>query len=617
MNSLRLALSAADPGLRRLAAAVRATVSFTLVAIVLIVACALLGVGTSLALPGLVVAAVGSMTIGMGPRERRRFVPLLALAATGSGGVVIGVLVLGDPIWSAIALLGIAVVLIASTLLGTAGTIAALGAAAGFCAAAIVRPVWNDVPLAVGSVVEGAGVTVLVLSVLLRYRPRSQARRMMGALRDLAGQMPLAVAGGALTARRHLDALEAAISAARARIAADPDGWPERLGLGDGGALADLGARFETAVATALGTGDTTELDRLVADPLLHSTFSKPDAPALARGRVSPLDEPHAPVALDWRRAGRSLLSIATQLLVTVAVCLVAAQLIDPRHGYWAVLAGVVMLFGVTSAAASLSKGYRRLLGGAGGLAAGVTLAALVTDNVILLVVVALVALFFQQYVAEVAYGGSVFFLAMLVAVLFGQTTDDALSTLGPRVLLTAIGALVGVGVGLTVLPARTGENLRRRADDAIAEVATTLAEMSAGARVDVVTLAGREAFARLVVLRSEAKAALRGWPLSRHQRILDEQIGAGAVVARELRAAVHDYRSRVMDKPGYRDAVDALIAKVGAVRAELTGGPDLRGAGTKAREVAPSVVERTAPEHGLVRLELAIDGLAVALRAG
>lgn len=611
MNSLRLALSAADPGLRRLGSAVRAAVSFALVAAALSTACALLGVGWSLAIPGMLVAAVGSATIGMGRRERRRFVPLLLLAVTGSLGVILGVVVLDEPLWSAIAFFGLAVVVMASTLLGTAGAISALGGVAGFSSAAIVRLTWTDVPLAIGSVVIAAGITVLVLSVLLRYRPRSQARRISAALRDLADQMPRAVAGGPLTARRHLDALEAAISATRARIAADPDGWPDSLSRGDGAALADLGARFESAVTAALA-GHPVELDALVLDPLLRSPETAP------RARPSTLDEPHAPVTLDWRRVGRSLLSSSTQLLATVALSLAVAQLIDPRHWYWAVLAAAIMLFGTTSAAASLSQGYRRMLGAVIGLPAGVLLAVLVHDNLILLSIVALVSLFFMQYVAEVAYGGAVLFLAILLSVLFGQTSDDVFETLGPRLLLTLAGAVIGAAVGFAVLPARAGATLRGHADAALAEIATTLEAMSAGARVDVVTLAGRDAFARFVTLRAETHAAVRGWPLSRHQRILDEQIGAGAVVARELRAAVHDYRSRVMDKPGYRAAVDAVAAKVATLRVELTGKPSLRRRSAKnASEHPLPLVAPTSPEYGLVRLELAIDGLAVALRAG
>ncbi|HWH98091.1 MAG TPA: hypothetical protein VNS80_06965, partial [Pseudolysinimonas sp.] len=223
---------------------------------------------------------------------------------------------------------------------------------------------------------------------------------------------------------------------------------------------------------------------------------------------------------------------------------------------------------------------------------------------------VALVGMFVQQYAAEVAYGVSVLGLSGLVTVLFGQTTDDVFATLPAHLLLTAAGAVIGTGVGLAVLPARIGETMRRHADAAMAEVQTTLAGMASGGRDDEVTLAGREALARFEVLRSEAKSSRRGWPLSRHERILAEQIGAGAIVARELRAAVHDYRARVVDQPGYSAAVDEVAAKVAAVRAELTGGP------SRHREEAPAS-GLTAPEHGLVRLELAIDGLAVALRAG
>jgi hypothetical protein len=605
MSTLRLAFSAADPGLRRLGAAVRATASFLVVVIALLVVCGSTGVAWSLAIPGMLVAAVGSSTIGMGLRERRRFVPLLVLAGSGSFGLVLGMLVLGDPLVSASVFFGVAVVVIASTLLGVGGTIVALGGVAGFVAAAIVRPDWADLPWALGGVIVGAGLPVLMLSVLLRYRPRIHTRRMVGSLRTLVEQMPRAVAGGGQSARRHLDALEAAISVTRARIAADPDGWPDALRRGDGAALAELGARFELAVAVALAGGGTTDLDAAVADPLLH-------APERARtpGRNSPLDQPYAPPRLDWRRAGRSLLSIATQLLTAVALSLAVAHVVDPRHWYWAVLAALVMVFGTTSAAASLSKGYRRVLGAIAGLAVGVGLSLLLGDNLILVALVAAVAMFAQHYAAELAYGVSVFALSVLMTVLFGQTTADPLATLPTHLLLTAAGAVIGTGVGFAVLPARIGDTMRRHADDAMAEVQATLSGMAAGGRGDEVTLAGREALARFEVLRSEAKSSRRGWPLSRHERILAEQIGAGAIVARELRAAVHDYRARVIDRPGYSAAVADVAAKVAGIRSDLTRGPSRSR--DEARPSAP-----TAPEHGLVRLELAIDGLADALRAG
>lgn len=606
MRTLRLALSAADPGLRRLGAAVRATASFGGVVAVLFLLCGVLRLEWWLALPGLLIAAVGSMTIGMGLRERRRFVPLLVLAGSGAVGVVIGLLVLGDPIISGIVFFALAIAVLASTLLGTAGTIVALGGVTGFTAVAIVRPAWGDLPWLLGGVIVGAVLPVLVLSVLLRYRPRIHTRRMIGSLRALVEEMPLAVAGGEQAARRHLDALEAAISATRARIAADPDGWPDALRRGDGVALADLGARFELAVPAALAGTGSTELGALVLDPLLRAPERAPTP-----GRASALDQPYAPPRLDWRRAGRSLLSIATQLLAAIALALAAAQFIDPRHWYWAVTSSVVMVFGWASAAASLSKGYRRVLGALVGLPVGVGLSLLVHDNLILVAVVAVVAMFAQQYVAELAYGISVFALTVLVTVLFGLTTDDVVETLPARLLLTVIGAVIGAAVGFAVLPARLGETLRRHADDVMAEVQTTLRGMSSGARAEEVTLAGRVALERFEVLRSEAKSSRRGWPLSRHERILAEQVGAGAVVAREVRAAVHDYRARVVDKPGYSAAVDAVATKVAAVRAELTGGPRFR------RDDAAVAAVPTSPEQGLVRLERAVDGLAVALRAG
>jgi len=602
MRELRLALYAADPGLRRLGAAVRATVSFAIIAVVLLLGVGLGGLPLELAYPGLLIASIASITTGMGLRLRLRFLPLLLLAPSAVIGLVLGVLVQPSPVLTGVVfgLLGLA--LVASTLLGRPGTVVALGGVVGFVAVSIVRPGWGDLLWASLAVLVAAGLSALILGVALRERPHHEARRMLASLRALAEQMPLALASGEGAARRHLHAFAVAISATRARIAADPDGWPERLRLGDGAALTGLEQRFERAVDDALGGRASADLGALVLDPLL----SDPDALPTLR-RPSALDAPHAPVAIDWRRVGRSLLSVGIQLGVAVVASVAVGLLIDPRLWHWCVLAALVMVFGVTSASASITKGARRLLGALIGVPVGVGLAWLVGENLIVLSVVVLVLLFAQQYVAELAYGVSILVLTVLLFVLFQQSPDSPTDTFLLRLLLTGVGGAIGAAVGFAVLPNRLGEAMRRHADAAMAEVAATLAAMQRGERAEVVTLAGRDAYERFGALRSEAQSSRRGWPLSRHHRILAEQLGAGAVLARELRAAVHDYRARVVDRPGFPSAVAAVEAKVAAVRAEVAG----------RRVPVAAEPELTPPEHGLTRLERSIDALAVALRAG
>jgi uncharacterized membrane protein YccC len=358
MRELRLALYAADPGLRRLGAAVRATVSFAIIAVVLLLGVGLGGLPLELAYPGLLVASIASITTGMGLRLRLRFLPLLLLAPSAVIGLVLGVLVQPSPVLTGVVfgLLGLA--LVASTLLGRPGTVVALGAVVGFVAVSIVRPGWGDLLWASLAVLVAAGLSALILGVALRERPHHEARRMLASLRALAEQLPLALASGEGAARRHLHAFAVAISATRARIAADPDGWPERLRLGDGAALTGLEQRFERAVDDALGGRASADLGALVLDPLL----SDPDALPTLR-RPSTLDAPHAPVAIDWRRVGRSLLSVGIQLGVAVVASVAVGLLIDPRLWHWCVLAALVMVFGVTSASASITKGARRLLG--------------------------------------------------------------------------------------------------------------------------------------------------------------------------------------------------------------------------------------------------------------
>ena len=604
MRDLRLAFLAADPGLRRLGAAIRAAVSFALSALVLLLGFGLGGLPLDLAVPGLLVAAVASITTGMGLRLRLRFLPLLLLAPAAGIGLALGILVLPSPVLTGVVfgLLGLA--LVASTLLGRPGTVVALGGVVGFVAVAIVRPTWPDLLWCGTAVLVGAGLSALILGVALRERPRLEARRMLASLRALAEQLPLALAHGEPAAQRHLDAFGAALAATRARIAADPDGWPDRLRRGDGVALAELELRFQRAVADTLA-GRSADLGALVLDPLLRDPDNHP-----GRARATELDAPHAPVALDWRRAGRSLLSVGVQLGVAVIASVAAGLLIAPELWHWCVLAALVTMFGVASASAAIAKGSRRLFGALLGIPVGVGLAVLTDGNPIVFAAVALVLVFLQQYVAELAYGTSILVLTALLFVLFQGSPEPVGDTFPLRLLLTGVGGLIGAAVGFAVMPSRAGESLRRHADDAMAEIAKTLAAMAAGERAEVVTLAGRDAYERFVALRSEAQASRRGWPLSRHHRILAEQLGAGAVVARELRAAVHDYRARVVDRPGFRAAVVDLETKVAIVRAELGG--------RRARRTAPAAPDgMTAAEHGLVRLERAIDALAVALRAG
>jgi len=605
MREMRLALYAADPGLRRLGAATRAAVSFGIVAVVLLLGFGLGGLPLELAYPGLLVASVASVTTGMGLRLRLRFLPLLLLAPAAVAGLALGILVLPSPILTGVVFGILGLALVASTLLGRPGTVVALGAVVGFVAVSILGLGWGDLLWTSLAVLVGAGLSAVVLGVALRERPRLEARRMLASLRALAEQLPLAVASGEPAARRHLHALAVAIAATRARIAADPDGWPERLRLGDGAALTGLGLRFEAAVDDALAGGASADLGALVLDPLLRD----PDALPTLR-RHSELDAPHAPVALDWRRAGRSLLSVGVQLGVAVIASVVAGLLLEPRLWHWSVLAALVTMFGVTSSVAALTRGSRRLFGALLGIPLGVVLAWLVGEHLVVLAAVVLVLLFAQQYVAELAYGASILVLTALLFVLFQQSPEPSADTFLLRLLLTGVGGLIGAAVGFGVLPNRLGAAMRQRADDALEEVAGTLAAMQRGERAEVVTLAGRDAHARFLALRTEAQSSRRGWPLSRHHRILLEQLGAGSVVAREVRAAVHEYRARVVDRPGFPTAVAAVEAKVEALRAEVAG----RRRRTDVDATAPVA---TPAEFGLSRLELALDALAVALRKG
>jgi len=72
--SLRARAWATDPGLQRLATALRATVTWAIVVVVLLLATAIVGVSATFSLPGMLVvsAAKLSLTMNLTNRQRQR-----------------------------------------------------------------------------------------------------------------------------------------------------------------------------------------------------------------------------------------------------------------------------------------------------------------------------------------------------------------------------------------------------------------------------------------------------------------------------------------------------------------------------------------------------------------
>ncbi|RII94442.1 FUSC family protein [Clavibacter michiganensis] len=610
-----------DLGLQRLTSAARATGAWLSVVAVLLILVLVLKLPGAFVTPGLVAVSVGTMSLGMDLAPRRRLVPLLVMAVTGSAGLALGTLVLGRPVLTALTFFGLAVVTLVATIAGAAGTLLALVAIASFYASTLVHPTLQTLPLYLGSTVIGSIVGALVLAVLLRENPVREANRMLKSLRATSILLLEAVPQGQLRVARMAGVLNRSVSTCRRRIDADPQSWPAGLRLGAGAALAQWEVDIDRATTNALKGAGTEAIQELAESPLLHpgplrgAYTESPARDAIPDGQDATPDrttEEEPPRA----RGGRSLLSTAVQLLTACSLALVVSQLIDPVHWFWCVLAALVMLFGTTSASDALGKGSRRILGTAAGLPVGLLLVAATHQNLALTIVVVLLAQFAQQYLASFAYGWSIFFLTVLLSVLFGQTSSDLAGTLQARLLLTVVGAGIGAVVALTILPTRTGALLIRRGDDALSALEVMIQQMAAGVPTEVVDRVAREVETRCDALRAEAGASRRGWPLARGHRIIADQIAAGDLLAREVRRTAQIYTPTEVDDGRLALVFETTLARTLSLRATLSGTPhlDLRP-GPPLEPTAPIPHGQSELGNAMRRIDQELAGVQAAIR--
>jgi uncharacterized membrane protein YgaE (UPF0421/DUF939 family) len=167
--------------------------------------------------------------------------------------------------------------------------------------------------------------------------------------------------------------------------------------------------------------------------------------------------------AADQRRGTGLLLTTrqAIQASVAASLAIVTGELVSQSHWYWAVIAAFVIFAGTKSWGETLTKGWQRLLGTVLGVPAGVLVATLLSGHTVASLVTIFVCLFCAFYFMQVTYSLMTFWITTMLALMYGLLGEFTFGVLMLRIEETAIGAVIGIGVAILVLPTNIRTTIR------------------------------------------------------------------------------------------------------------------------------------------------------------
>lgn len=274
-----------------------------------------------------------------------------------------------------------------------------------------------------------------------------------------------------------------------------------------------------------------------------------------------------------WRLTTRQ----AVQAAVAAGLSIVLGELISPQRYYWAVIASFIAFTGTATTSETIRKSIGRIVGTLAGLVAAVGLAALTSGSSVLSFALLLVCVFLAFYLQTLSNTALTFFITLMLGQLYAllHTFSDQLLLL--RLAETAVGAVVGIGVSLVVLPSGSRATLKVARQAFLASLAATLdacAERLAGRDdhpdlIALVVQAGADA--RQVVRTHRALTRGRVFGAGREQlRRRISVLGSADAVARTLAARVE--ATPVPDAPGHVELAQAcrLVADEARRLAEL-----------------------------------------------
>ncbi|MDI5972974.1 carboxypeptidase regulatory-like domain-containing protein [Streptomyces sp. SL13] len=239
-----------------------------------------------------------------------------------------------------------------------------------------------------------------------------------------------------------------------------------------------------------------------------------------------------------WNPLSRS--SLVTRQAIQVAVAgtlaIIAGRELSEARYYWAVLAAFIAFAGTATRSETTIKAANRVGGTLVGLGAGIGLAHLTAGHTYWVLAVIVASMSCGFYLVNISYGSMIFFVTIMVSQLYSVLHEFSAGLLVLRLEETSIGAAIGIGVAIVVLPTSTRDTVstaRQRYFAALSDVLRACARRLEPATATANGPVGEDGTVRVgAPVRDQAGADAE---LEALTRTLDHRLQQLALVARPL----------------------------------------------------------------------------------
>ncbi|MBW8482587.1 FUSC family protein [Actinomadura parmotrematis] len=245
--------------------------------------------------------------------------------------------------------------------------------------------------------------------------------------------------------------------------------WIRRFGAraGRAGTLATLPFVALLIVPVTVGRGAHPGWWALVA---LAAAVATGLAHRLGERLGVPAPEPDPPPAATRLRPAPST-RLAVQMGAGLAAAFAAGHWLFPQHWAWTVLTAYIVAGGNRGRGDVAYKSVQRVLGAAAGTAAATAVAGRLPAGDRTAIVLIFVVLAAALWLRALSYAWWAAGITAALALLYGYFGEAGTALLRDRLAAICAGAAVAVAAAWTVLPIRTGDVVRRRLADALAEL--------------------------------------------------------------------------------------------------------------------------------------------------
>lgn len=151
----------------------------------------------------------------------------------------------------------------------------------------------------------------------------------------------------------------------------------------------------------------------------------------------------------------------AVQVALAGALAILAGQALSGQRYYWAVIAAFIAFTGTATRSETAIKAVNRVIGTLVGLGVALVLAEATVGHTVAILVVILTSLFCGLYLLRVSYAFMIFFITIMIGQLYAVLHELTAGLLVLRLEETALGAAIGIAVGVLFLPVSTRDTTR------------------------------------------------------------------------------------------------------------------------------------------------------------